>query len=270
MSEPMINYPVPRALTIAGSDSGGGAGIEADLKTFTALGVYGMAAITSVTAQNTLGVTGIHDLPPAFVAEQIDDVAQDIGVDAAKTGMLSSSGIIEAVSDSIRRNGIEKLVVDPVMVAKSGDCLLQESARETLLKRIVPLAYVLTPNRPEAEVLSGMRIVSPDAVPEAAHRILELGPRYVLIKGGHFEAPEVVDYLFGTDISEVFATRRIVTADTHGTGCTYSSAITAYLAKGFGLAEAVRAAKNYVTEAIRQGFRLGRGRGPLNHFWLLP
>ena len=260
---------IPRVLTIAGSDSGGGAGIEADLKTFTALGVYGMAAITSVTAQNTVGVTGVHDLPPAFVAEQIDAVARDIGIDAAKTGMLSNAGIIEAVADRVAAHGIERLVVDPVMVAKSGDALLHESALDALIRRILPLAFMVTPNIPETETLAGMKVVRIDEIHEAARRIHGLGARYVLIKGGHIEGDAATDYLFDGTAFEEFTAARIPTKNTHGTGCTYSAAIAAFLAKGHAAPEAVQRAKAYLTGAIRHGFALGKGHGPLNHFWNL-
>ena len=259
--------PIPRVLTIAGSDSGGGAGIEADLKTFTALEVYGMAAITSVTAQNTVGVTGLHDLPPAFVAQQIDAVARDIGVDAAKTGMLSNAGIIEAVADSIVANGIERLIVDPVMVAKSGDALLHESARDALIRRILPIAFMVTPNIPETETIAGMKVVRVEDIREAARRIHGLGACHVLIKGGHLEGDAATDYLFDGTSFEEFTTARIATKNTHGTGCTYSAAIAACLAKGLAVQEAVRQAKAYLTEAIRHGFALGQGHGPLNHYW---
>lgn len=264
----MSNNPVGRALTIAGSDSGGGAGIEADLKTFTALGVYGMAALTSVTAQNTVGVTGAYDVPPAFVAQQIDVVAQDIGVDAAKTGMLSNEGIVEAVADSVTRNHIDRLVVDPVMVAKSGDPLLQPAAWQALVTRIVPLACLITPNAPEAEILTGRPVKTPSDAREAARCLSDLGAACVLVKGGHLVGETAVDWLFdGQDFIE-FSAPRIVTKNTHGTGCTLSAAITAFLAKGLHVREAVQNAKNYLTVAIRHSFPLGRGRGPLNHFWV--
>lgn len=256
-----------RTLTIAGSDSGGGAGIQADLKTFTCLGVYGMSAITSVTAQNTVAVTGIVALPADFVAEQIDDVATDIGVDAAKTGMLANREIIEAVADAVERNEIAKLVVDPVMIAKTGDALLFESARDALVKRILPLALVVTPNIPEAEALSGKRIVEPGDVAEAARIIHGLGPRYVLMKGGHLPTDDAVDYLYDGVRTRVYSAPRIPSRNTHGTGCTYSAAIAAYLALGYALDEAVDQAKRYLTGAIRHGFDLGKGHGPLNHFW---
>lgn len=256
-----------RTLTIAGSDSGGGAGIQADLKTFTCLGVYGMSAITSVTAQNTVAVTGIVALPADFVAEQIDDVATDIGVDAAKTGMLANREIIEAVADAVERNEITQLVVDPVMIAKTGDALLFESARDALVQRILPLALVVTPNIPEAEALSGKRIVDPGDVAEAARIIHGLGPRYVLMKGGHLPTDDAVDYLYDGVRTRVYSAPRIPSRNTHGTGCTYSAAIAAHLALGYALDEAVDHAKRYLTEAIRHGFDLGKGHGPLNHFW---
>ena len=261
---------VPRILTIAGSDSGGGAGIEADLKTFTALRVYGMAAITCVTAQNTVGVTAVQELDPALVAEQIDAVARDIGIDAAKTGMLSNEGIIEAVAERVAANGIGLLVVDPVMVAKSGDLLLRESARGALIRGILPISFLVTPNIRETEVLTGMRVIDRRDIEEAARRIHGLGARHVLIKGGHMEGDEATDYLFdGTALWE-FSVPRIPTQNTHGTGCTYSAAIAAYLGRGLAVSEAVRQAKAYLTEAIRQSFELGQGHGPLNHFWNVP
>ncbi len=263
----MPDTAIPCVLTIAGSDSGGGAGIQADLKTFTALRVFGMAAITSVTAQNTVGVTGVHDLPPEFVAEQIDDVARDIGVDAAKTGMLSSAAIVEAVADSVARNSITRLVVDPVMVAKSGDPLLQESARQAMRKRILPLAWLVTPNVPEAEVLAGVRITGTQQVEQAARNIHRLGARYVLLKGGHMEGENAVDYLYDGQTIQTFSAPRIATRNTHGTGCTYSAAIAAYLARGCAIGEAVQRAKAYLTGAIQHSFPLGAGHGPLNHFW---
>lgn len=263
----MTQTTVPRALTIAGSDSGGGAGIQADIKTFTALGVYGMTAITSVTAQNTCAVTGVHDLPPAFVAEQIDLVARDIGVDAAKTGMLSNADIIEAVADRVRANNIRKLVVDPVMVAKSGDALLQEAAREALTTLILPLAFVVTPNIPETEVLTGIVIGSLEDIHEAAQKLHRMGARNVLIKGGHLDSIDATDYLFdGKEFSE-YSVNRIDTLNTHGTGCTYSAAIAAYLARGESVPDAIEKAKHYVTKAIETSLPLGRGHGPLNHMW---
>jgi len=257
----------PRVLSIAGSDSGGGAGIQADLKTFCALGVYGMTALTSVTAQNTLGVTGIHDLPAEFVARQIDAVAQDIGVDAAKTGMLSTAEIIEAVAETVARNAIPNLVIDPVMLSKSGHALLQPSAREALVRWLIPLAAVLTPNIPEAEALTGVTLDSDNAIREAARRLLAMGPRYVLIKGGHAPGPDAADHLFWEGGMQLYRAPRIDTRNTHGTGCTFSAAIAACIAKGCTVERAVAEAKRYLTEAIRQAYNLGKGHGPLNHLW---
>jgi hydroxymethylpyrimidine/phosphomethylpyrimidine kinase len=265
----MTQDTIPRALTVAGSDSGGGAGIEADLKTFTALGVYGMVALTSVTAQNTVAVTAVHDLPADLVGEQIDVVARDIGVDAVKTGMLSSVAIVEAVAAHIEANGLANIVVDPVMIAKSGDALLQETAQQALKDRLLALATVVTPNIPEAEVLAGISITDLDDVRDAARRIHALGPRYVLMKGGHLESEHATDYLFDGDEFLEFTAPRIATRNTHGTGCTYSSAIAAYLAKGLPVPEAVERAKQYLTRAIETAFDLGQGHGPLNHFWPL-
>jgi hydroxymethylpyrimidine/phosphomethylpyrimidine kinase len=268
----MVEQPfssTPRVLTIAGSDSSGGAGIEADLKTFTALGVYGMAAVTSVTVQNTLGVTAIHDLPPSLVAAQIDAVVSDIGVDAAKTGMLSNAGIIGAVVDRVAANRVPKLVVDPVMVSKGGVALLRESAREVFCTGLLPMTFLITPNLPEAETLSGMAIAGPEDVRRAAERIHARGPQYVLVKGGHFNADLATDWLYDGNGFREFTAERIPTRNTHGTGCTYSAAIAAYLAKGLAVADAVARAKDYVTGAIRHGFSLGHGPGSLNHFWNL-
>jgi hydroxymethylpyrimidine/phosphomethylpyrimidine kinase len=259
----------PRVLTIAGSDSGGGAGIQADLKTIAALGCYGMSAITAITAQNTLGVFGIHDIPPETVARQIDAVLDDIGADAVKTGMLSSASIIEAIAESLSRHPIENLVVDPVMVAKSGDHLLQESAQEALRSRLLPLALLVTPNVPEAEVLSGLGIVNETDLHRAAGRIHALGPRYVLMKGGHLEGDEAVDYLFDGKTLQRFNAPRIPSRNTHGTGCTFSSAIACYLARGLDVAGAVARAKEYLSGAIRHGLPLGAGHGPLHHGWRL-
>lgn len=260
---------IPRVMTIAGSDSGGGAGIEADLKTFTAFGCYGTAAITAITSQNTCGVFGIHDIPPDEVARQIRVVLEDIGADAVKTGMLSSAEIIAAIAEELRRFHVANVVVDPVMVAKSGDHLLQESARDALVGLLLPCALVATPNVPEAEVLSGLKIAGEADLRAAAERIHALGPRYVLMKGGHLEGPEAVDFLFDGDTMLRFAGPRFDTPHTHGTGCTYSSAIAAGLARGDAVADAVRAAKAYVAGAIEHPITIGHGRGPLNHLWNL-
>ncbi len=256
---------IPKALTIAGSDSGGGAGIQADLKTFTAFQVFGSSVLTAVTAQNSLGVQGIVNLPPEFVAQQLDSVLGDLGTDAAKTGMLSTAGIIQAVAAKLREYRIEKLVVDPVMIAKSGDPLLRPDAREALLREILPLALVVTPNLHEAEALAEIPVKDREGMEEAARRIHRLGPRAVLVKGGHLK-DEAVDLLFDGRAVTPFSAERIPTPHTHGTGCTYSAAIAAGLARGSSLPEAVARAKDYVTRAIREGFAVGKGVGSLKHF----
>jgi len=258
---------VPRALTIAGSDSGGGAGIQADLKTFTVLGVYGMSAITSITVQNTVGVHGVVDLPPEVVYDQIRVVVEDIGVDACKTGMLSNEDIIKAVAKAIKDTRIEKLVVDPVMRAKSGDPLLKQSARETLIREILPLALLVTPNIPEAEELCGFKIRNLEDMERACRKILSYGPSAVVVKGGHMEGKESVDVFYDGQSFEYLRGRFINTKNTHGTGCTFSSAITAHLAKGHSLKEAVMMAKEYIQKAIENSLPLGKGHGPLNHMW---
>ncbi|MDQ6669388.1 MAG: bifunctional hydroxymethylpyrimidine kinase/phosphomethylpyrimidine kinase [Chloroflexota bacterium] len=258
----------PRAMTIAGSDSGGGAGIQADLKTFQALGVYGTSAISAITAQNTLGVRAVHEVPTRLIADQIDAVAEDIGVDAAKTGMLSSADIIATVADRIRHWRIERLVVDPVMVAKSGDRLLREDAVQALVRELLPLALVLTPNLPEAEVLVGRPLASEEDIRRAARDIVGMGARSVVMKGGHREG-DAVDVLFDGHDFHTFISERIDTPNTHGTGCTFSAAIVAGLAEGQNVVEAVGMAKRYVTEAIRHAWPLGGGHGPVAHDWLL-
>jgi hydroxymethylpyrimidine/phosphomethylpyrimidine kinase len=255
---------IPRALTIAGSDSGGGAGIQADLKTFSAFRVFGMSAITAVTAQNSVGVQAVEDLPPSFVAAQLRSVLSDFGADAAKCGMLSTAPIIEAVAATLTEHTVTKLVVDPVMVAKSGDPLLRPDARQSLVARILPLALVVTPNLPEAEALADMRVETRADMEEAARRILALGPRYVLVKGGHLKG-EALDLLWNGRAFTAFSVPRVESPNTHGTGCTFSAAITAGLARGQALADAIREAKAYVTAAIREGFTLGRGVGQLRH-----
>jgi len=257
---------VKRALTIAGSDSGGGAGIQADLKTFTAFRVFGMSVLTSVTAQNTVGVLGIHDLDPDFVYLQMKAVLEDIGIDAAKTGMLSNAGIIEAVARGVRDFGIDVLVVDPVMVAKSGDPLLAPEAVDALKEEILHLALVLTPNIPEAEKLSGIEIRSIGDMEEAARAISSLGPRAVLVKGGHLRGQEALDLLYADGEFHRFSSPRFETRNTHGTGCTYSAAIAANLALGRDIVSAIGIAKNYIAGAIKNSFDLGKGHGPLNHF----
>ena len=256
-----------RALTIAGSDSGGGAGIQADLKTFAAHGVYGMSAITAITAQNTLGVIAWQALPADLVTAQIEAVVGDIGVDAVKTGMLANAAIVEAVAAAVKALELPQLVVDPVMVAKGGDRLLDEDAVGAIRTELLPQAHVVTPNIPEAEVLAGMSIGSLDQMREAGRRILELGPRVVLVKGGHLPGPESIDVAVTDDACVEFRGPRIQTQHTHGTGCTLASAIAAQLACGMGDLDAIAAAREYVEGAIRHAPGLGKGHGPLAHFW---
>jgi hydroxymethylpyrimidine/phosphomethylpyrimidine kinase len=257
----------PVALTIAGSDSGGGAGIQADLKTFQALGVYGASAITAITAQNTLGVRAVHEIPVDVVAAQIDAVVEDIGVDAAKTGMLSSAEIIATVANRVQYWGLQDiLVVDPVMIAKSGDRLLREDAVRSLVCVLLPLAAVLTPNLPEAEVLVGRTIRTEEDVRDAARDIVSLGPRAVVMKGGH-RPGDPVDVLFDGRDFYTFAASRVNTRATHGTGCTFSAAVAAELALGADVVDAVRAAKEYLTQAILRAAPLGGGHGPVAHDW---
>jgi len=254
---------LPIALTIAGSDSGGGAGIQADLKTFAALGVHGTSAITAITAQNTVDVTDVFELPPRLVRAQIDAVVSDLGVDAAKTGMLSSAEIIEAVAAAVEAHAITTLVVDPVMVAKGGARLLRDDAVGALRSRLLPLAAVLTPNIPEAEVLLGHPVRSLDERREAARELLALGPRAVVVKGGHAEGAAVDVYWDGSELVELIADR-IETANTHGSGCVFSAAIAARLAAGRQAVDAVRDAKQFITNAIEFSLELGHGHGPVN------
>jgi hydroxymethylpyrimidine/phosphomethylpyrimidine kinase len=256
---------IPRALTIAGSDSGGGAGIQADLKTFSAYQVFGMSVITAVTAQNSLGVQAVEYLPPSLVARQLSSVLEDLGADAAKCGMLGTAAIVEAVADGLRARPVARLVVDPVMAATSGDALLEPDAVEKVTTRLLPVALVVTPNLPEAEALAGMPVSSRADMEEAARRIHKLGPRHVLVKGGHLKG-DAVDLLYNGREFTAFQGPRIESDNTHGSGCTFSAAIAASLAQGRPLAEAVRDAKAYVTRAIREGFALGRGVGALRHF----
>jgi hydroxymethylpyrimidine/phosphomethylpyrimidine kinase len=260
---------IPRALTIAGSDSGGGAGIQADLKTFQALGVFGMTAITAVTVQNTKGVSGYVDLPAATVGEQIRVVVNDIGADAAKTGMLSSAPIIEEVAEAVAETGLSPLVVDPVFVSKHGHTLLREDAVDALRTRLLPLATLVTPNLHEAAGLAGFDVATDQDMEKAGRAILDLGAAAVLVKGGHREGDQATDLLITGDGIQPFSTERIDTADTHGTGCVLSAAITAHLALGASLVEAVSEGKEFVTEAIRGALRLGRGIGPVDASWNL-
>lgn len=256
-----------RALTIAGSDSGGGAGIQADLKTFAAHGVYGTSAIAAVTAQNTVGVTGFVALPSDIIVAQIEAVASDIGVDAVKTGMLANAAIVETVAAAIADLELPNVVVDPVMIAKSGDRLLEEEAVSAIRTELLRRAYVVTPNAPEAEVLAGLPVRTVADAREAARRILKLGPSAVIIKGGHLETGEVVDLLFDGHTFTEFTGPRVESRNSHGSGCTFAAALAANLALGHPLVEATRLAKDYVVGAIRHGLPLGRGHGPMDHFW---
>ncbi|NTW50104.1 MAG: bifunctional hydroxymethylpyrimidine kinase/phosphomethylpyrimidine kinase [Chlorobiales bacterium] len=261
-----------RLLTIAGSDSSGGAGIQADLKTFAALGCYGMSVITALTAQNTVGVTGIYAVPPEFIAKQIDAVLSDIGADAVKIGMLGTAEVTETVASKLKAHGVLTVVVDPVMVAKSGDKLLQDNAVTALRTKLFPLATLITPNLPEAGVLLNRAVETRKEMEQAARDLQKLGPKAVLVKGGHAEGNESPDCLITEDgaIHWLEGTR-INTPNTHGTGCTLSSAIAAYLGKGASVADAVRQAKKYISEAIRAGkeYKLGSGHGPVHHFHAL-
>jgi len=255
------------ALTIAGSDSGGGAGIQADLKTFAAHGVYGTSAITAVTAQNTEAVLAWQALPPALVRAQIEAVATDIGVHAVKTGMLATADIVRTVSAAIDDLHLPFVVVDPVMVAKGGDRLLEKDAEEAVRTLLLPRAHVVTPNVPEAEVLAGMPVRNHDDMHEAARRILAMGPQVVLVKGGHIEGDAAIDVAATAGKTFIISRPRIASRNTHGTGCTLSSAIAANLALGRGVRESIECAREYLDGALRHAPGLGRGHGPLNHFW---
>jgi hydroxymethylpyrimidine/phosphomethylpyrimidine kinase len=257
--------PIARALTIAGSDSGGGAGIQADLKTFSAFRVFGTSVLTAITAQNSIGVHGVVSLAPEFVARQLDAVLGDIGTDAAKTGMLATAPIVRAVADRLRAHGVRRLVVDPVMVAKSGDPLLEPDARQALVDVILPQALIVTPNLHEAAALADFPVASLDEMEAAARRIHALGPTWVLVKGGHLKG-DPIDLLFDGRAVTALTAERVPTPHTHGTGCTYSAAIAAGLARDATVPDAVAVAKRYVTAAIRAGFPLGRGVGTLRHF----
>jgi hydroxymethylpyrimidine/phosphomethylpyrimidine kinase len=262
-----MSSAIRAALTIAGSDSGGGAGIQADLKTFAALGVYGTSAITAVTAQNTVGVMAAEPVASDLVIAQIEAVAGDIELHATKTGMLATAAIVEAVAATIKELELPLVVVDPVMLAKSGDRLLDADAVQAMRAELLPCARVVTPNIPEAEVLSGVSIRSTENAREAARRIHALGPGAVIVKGGHGSGPDVVDLLFDGGRFIEFCTARIETRHTHGTGCTFAAAVAAYLALGCALAEATERAQAYVAGAIRHGLAIGHGQGPLDHFW---
>ena len=267
-AQPVEN--LPRALTIAGSDSGGGAGIQADLKTFFALGCHGMSAIAALTAQNTQGVAGVHEVPPDFVVAQIDAVAEDIGVDAAKTGMLASAAIVEEVADAVARHGIARLVVDPVFVSKSRHQLLADEAVGALKNRLFPLAEIVTPNLHEAGKLLGRDVESLSDMREAARAVVDCGARAVVVKGGHLgDEDRAVDLFFDGGSFEELEGPRYDTRDTHGTGCALAAAITAYLARGEDTFSAAKAGKDFVSGAIERGIRIGKGYGPVNPGWQL-
>ncbi|MGA7669113.1 MAG: bifunctional hydroxymethylpyrimidine kinase/phosphomethylpyrimidine kinase [Nitrolancea sp.] len=259
---------IAKAMTIAGSDSGGGAGIQADLKTFAALGVYGSSIVTAITAQNTVGVTAVHEVPSDVVRVQIDAVMSDIGADAVKTGMLFSSAIIREVAGAVRRHHIDRLVVDPVMVAKSGDRLLREDSIGAVVEDLLPLTYVVTPNIPEAEVLTGLDIAGEDDMIEAARAIHARGARYVVVKGGHLSG-DAIDIVFDGGSIERLRSPRVETLHTHGTGCTFSAAIAARLAAGRDALEAISEAKAYLHGALVDAYEIGAGHSPVHHFYRL-
>ncbi|MGB3212326.1 MAG: bifunctional hydroxymethylpyrimidine kinase/phosphomethylpyrimidine kinase [Desulforhopalus sp.] len=270
----MMNYC--RALTIAGSDSGGGAGIQADLKTFSALGCYGMSAITAITAQNTVAVTDIHPVPPECIASQIDAVLSDIGADTVKIGMLHSSEVISCVADRLSRYQCSNIVLDPVMVAKSGDHLLQADAVNTLKSSLLPMAAVVTPNLPEASVLLGWEVTERNQMADACRELGALGCRSVFLKGGHLSGGTCIDIYFDGQTGTLLEleSERFDTVNSHGTGCTVSSAIAAFLGRGLVLPEAVQRAKKYVSQALNAGagMAIGHGHGPVHHFhaWWSP
>jgi hydroxymethylpyrimidine/phosphomethylpyrimidine kinase len=256
-----------KALTIAGSDSGGGAGIQADLKTFTAFGVFGTSAITALTAQNTVGVQGILEVDPEFVKKQITSVLNDIGTDAVKTGMLSNPGIVSAVAETLRDRNVRNIVVDPVMIAKSGDSLLSVDACKILIQELIPLATVVTPNIHEAEAMLDMGINSIDHMKRAGAMIVDMGCEWVVIKGGHMDQGEdAVDIAYNGDEYFLLSEKRFDTKNSHGTGCTFSSAIAAGIAKGYPVIKAILQAKSFISMAIKESFSIGAGHGPTNHF----
>jgi hydroxymethylpyrimidine/phosphomethylpyrimidine kinase len=260
-----------KVLTIAGSDCSGGAGIQADLKTFSSLGCYGMSVITALTAQNTRGVVSVHAIPPAFVEDQLEAVFSDMGADAVKIGMLYSAEIIETVARQLKKHAVKNIVLDPVMIAQSGDSLLQDEAVNALKDLLMPLALVTTPNLPEASVLLNRQIEATDDMEKAARQLCSGAFGSILLKGGHMDGKSSVDWLYDSreDRFVEFKAERIQTRNNHGTGCTLSSAIASFLAKKFSLEESVRRAKIYVTGAIRAGtdYEIGGGHGPLHHFY---
>ncbi len=253
-------------LTIAGSDSCGGAGIQADLKTFSALGTYGMSVITAVTAQNTMGVADIHEIPAPMVKAQIDSIFDDIIVDAVKIGMAVSESIVHAIAAGLKEYRPAHIVLDPVMLSKSGSHLLHPQAQQALITELLPLCTLLTPNLPEAAAISGISVTKPADMEAAARIVYDLGAHRVLIKGGHLEGRSL-DVLYDGDSFSYFDSPRIETNNTHGTGCTFSSAISAYLAQGLDYCQAIKMAKDYISTAIEQSFSIGRGWGPVHHFY---
>ena len=261
----MRNYKIP-TLTIAGSDCSGGAGIQADLKTFSAIGTYGMSVITAITAQNTEGVFDVEELSKDIIKGQLKAVFEDIYPKGVKIGMVSSPEIILEIAENLKKYNPEIVVVDPVMISKSGYSLLRPEAKENLIKYLIPMAYLVTPNVPEAEEITGIKIENVEDMKKAGKEILNLGPKYVLMKGGHLDG-DAVDILMGENLFEVFSSERINKKNTHGTGCTLSSAITSHIALGYDVVEAVRLSKIYITEAIRHSFDIGKGVGPVNHFY---
>lgn len=265
----MTHSPLFKALTIAGSDSGGGAGIQADLKTFASLGVYGSSVITAVTAQNTVEVAAIAEVPEEVVIAQIDSVLEDIGADAIKVGMLGSIPIIQNTADRLEAWGVPHIVVDPVMVSKSGAPLLQPDAVISMKKDLFPFASIVTPNVPEAEVLANMQITSQDDAREAARIIHNLGPKVVIIKGGHMEGP-AIDLVYNGEEFIPIEGDRIDTKNTHGTGCTFSAAIAAFLAMGIDTLQSIHLAKRYIQNALMHSYAIGEGHSPVNHFAPLP
>jgi hydroxymethylpyrimidine/phosphomethylpyrimidine kinase len=257
---------VYKALTIAGSDSGGGAGIQADIKTFQELGSYGMSVITAVTAQNTLGVQGVYPVSMEGIVQQLDSIGQDLGPHALKTGMLHSGEVIEAVSERIRHYGWTNLVVDPVMIAKGGAKLLQDEAVRALKEQLIPLSAVITPNLPEAEIITGIKIETLDDRKDASKMLIEMGAGSVVIKGGHADGEQVIDLFYDGEEFVEMVSPRIETPHTHGTGCTFSAAITAQLAQGMDIKEAVKTGKGFIRAAIEDQLGIGNGHGPTNHW----
>lgn len=261
----MKNYKIP-TLTIAGSDSSGGAGVQADLKTFSAIGTYGMSVITAVTAQSTKGVFLVEELSEEIIKRQIEVIFDDIVPKAVKVGMVSTPEIIKIIVHTLKNYDFKYLVVDPVMISKGGYSLLRPEAKKNLINYLIPMAYLITPNTLEAEEITGMKITNLEEMKKAGYKILELGPKYVLMKGGHLEG-DAIDVLIGRDTFEVYKQDRLDRKNTHGTGCTLSSAITSHLALGYSIEESVRLSKEYITEAIRNSFDIGTGIGPVHHFY---